>query len=68
MFRQNGGTGYVLKPDYLLHKDMKRAPPCRIRVNLISGQSFPKVKDFSGVIFSLLSIILNLFFMFASFT
>lgn len=48
MFRQNGGCGYVLKPDYMLFPDGVKDPPCRIVINIISGQSFPKLKGSSG--------------------
>lgn len=48
MFRQNGGCGYVLKPDYMLFSDGVKDPPCRIIINIISGQSFPKLKGVSG--------------------
>jgi hypothetical protein len=49
MFRQNGGCGYVLKPEYMLFDNGgARDPPCLLRINIISGQSFPKLKGMSG--------------------
>jgi phosphatidylinositol phospholipase C delta len=44
LFRQNAGCGYVLKPDYMLLGNAEKGSPCRICVNIISGQSFPKIQ------------------------
>lgn len=49
LFRQNGGSGYVLKPEYMLHEESKSERPYRIRVNVISGQNIPKYQKSADV-------------------
>lgn len=49
LFRNNGGCGYVLKPDYLLYDDVKLDPSLVICVNAISGQHIPRLKGSSAV-------------------
>ena len=41
-FRENGECGYVLKPQYMLLPGVLPAPPCSLKVHLISGQQLPK--------------------------
>ncbi|KAM3607652.1 uncharacterized protein V6R79_011356 [Siganus canaliculatus] len=60
LFRQNGGCGYVLKPDFMrdsntqfsLEKPEERAGyrPLRLSIQVISGQQLPKVNQKEGSI------------------
>ncbi|XP_072315914.1 1-phosphatidylinositol 4,5-bisphosphate phosphodiesterase delta-4-like [Eucyclogobius newberryi] len=60
LFRQNGGCGFVLKPDFMRKSDSEFSPdrpesrpgpgPLRLSVQVISGQQFPKVNQKQGSI------------------
>jgi hypothetical protein len=41
-FRENGGCGYVLKPEYMYDSNAKPSPPIKITGVLLSGQQLPK--------------------------
>lgn len=42
-FLENGRTGYVLKPEYMINNQtIKRDPPLRITINVISACQLPK--------------------------
>jgi len=40
-FKDNGGSGYVLKPKYLM-SDSEKPQKKTFRIKIISGQQFPK--------------------------
>jgi len=42
-FRENGGCGYVLKPEYMLDQSLSPQKAYILHVHLISGQQLPKV-------------------------
>jgi hypothetical protein len=42
LFRLNGRSGYVLKPQYLLSLSVARSPPVKVRINIISAHKLPK--------------------------
>ncbi|XP_029968482.1 1-phosphatidylinositol 4,5-bisphosphate phosphodiesterase delta-4 [Salarias fasciatus] len=60
LFRQNGGCGYVLKPDFMRDATSRFNPekpeehqgykPLRLAVQVISGQQLPKVNQKEGSI------------------
>lgn len=41
-FLENGKTGYVLKPSYMLNAPLDHLPPVRLTVNIISASHLPK--------------------------
>ena len=43
-FRENGGVGYVLKPEYMINPVAAISPPIKLTVNVISGSQLPKPK------------------------
>ena len=42
LFLENGNTGYVLKPGYMVDPSKSPSPAVGIRVHVISGQQLPK--------------------------
>lgn len=52
LFALNGGCGYVLKPEYLLHSSLNEfadpAGPLFFKVTIISAQHLPKPKNLSS--------------------
>lgn len=60
LFRQNGGCGFVLKPDFMRKTDSEFSPerpesgpghrPLRLSMQVISGQQLPKVNQKEGSI------------------
>uniref|UniRef100_A0A7N5ZSK0 Phosphoinositide phospholipase C n=1 Tax=Anabas testudineus TaxID=64144 RepID=A0A7N5ZSK0_ANATE len=60
LFRQNGGCGYVLKPDFMRDGNTQFSPekpeerpdykPLRLSIQVISGQQLPKVNQKEGSI------------------
>ncbi|KAG7240526.1 hypothetical protein INR49_026810 [Caranx melampygus] len=60
LFRQNGGCGYVLKPDFVRDGSTQFSPekpeerqgyrPLRLSIKVISGQQLPKVNQKEGSI------------------
>ncbi|XP_055346908.1 1-phosphatidylinositol 4,5-bisphosphate phosphodiesterase delta-1-like [Paramacrobiotus metropolitanus] len=54
MFRDNGGCGYLLKPEYLRSEDMdpdeynNRIIPIKLRITVISAQQLPKPDGIDG--------------------
>ncbi|CAG5865961.1 unnamed protein product [Menidia menidia] len=60
LFRQNGGCGYVLKPDFLRDPGTQFSPdkpeerpdynPLRLSIQVLSGQQLPKVNQKEGSI------------------
>ncbi|XP_047456940.1 1-phosphatidylinositol 4,5-bisphosphate phosphodiesterase delta-4 [Mugil cephalus] len=60
LFRQNGGCGYVLKPDFMRDGGAQFSPekpeelhgykPLRLSIQVISGQQLPKVNQKEGSI------------------
>jgi Ca2+-dependent lipid-binding protein len=41
-FADNGGSGYVLKPEWMRKPSGARAPPKKLALTIISGQQLPK--------------------------
>lgn len=60
LFRQNGGCGFVVKPDFMRKSDSEFSPerpesgpgykPLRLSIQVISGQQLPKVNQKEGSI------------------
>uniref|UniRef100_A0A8C6TGP2 Phosphoinositide phospholipase C n=1 Tax=Neogobius melanostomus TaxID=47308 RepID=A0A8C6TGP2_9GOBI len=60
LFRQNGGCGFVLKPEFMRKTDSEFSPerpesrpgyrPLRLSIQVLSGQQFPKVNQKEGSI------------------
>jgi hypothetical protein len=44
-FRKNRGCGYVLKPNFMIDLKSSRKEPILLKINIISGQNFPKPND-----------------------
>ncbi|KAJ3350701.1 1-phosphatidylinositol 4,5-bisphosphate phosphodiesterase delta-4 [Allomyces javanicus] len=44
-FEQNGGSGYVLKPEYMLDSTVARPRPLILTIRIMSAQHLPKPKD-----------------------
>lgn len=47
-FRENGKSGYVLKPDYLRMDNARPSPAVRLLVHVISAQQLPKPQAAQG--------------------
>jgi hypothetical protein len=47
-FRENGKSGYVLKPEYLRLDNARPSPAVRLLVHVISAQQLPKPQAAQG--------------------
>jgi len=52
LFRQNGASGYVLKPEYMRNQNIQERleNSCRLKIRIISGQHLPKVDGNAEVV------------------
>ena len=41
-FKQNGGCGYILKPEYMIKDNTPKSPPIQMQLHVLGGACIPK--------------------------